>query len=92
MSTVATMEIEELRLVGPGELTRLLGVSRSRTVQISNARDFPAPLAVLTMGSVWNLEDVTAWASRVGRTLNLEALSSDVQAGDDVGPQGKRES
>ena len=92
MSTVATMEMDELRLVGPGELTKLLGVSRSRTVQISNARDFPVPLALLTMGSVWNLEDVTAWAARVGRTLNLASLTTDVQAGGDSGPQSKSES
>jgi prophage regulatory protein len=83
MSTVTFMA---LRLVGPSELTKMFGVSRSRTVQISNARDFPAPLAVLAMGSIWNLDDVTAWAERKGRFLNLEALTTDVQAGDDSTP------
>jgi len=83
MSTVTFMA---LRLVGPSELTKMFGVSRSRTVQISNARDFPAPLAVLAMGSIWNLDDVTAWAERKGRFLNLEALTTDVQAGDGSTP------
>ena len=83
MSTVTFMA---LRLVGPSELTKMFGVSRSRTVQISNARDFPAPLAVLAMGSIWNLDDVTAWAERKGRFLNLEALTTDVQAGGDSTP------
>ncbi len=83
MSTVTDMA---LRLVGPSELTKMFGVSRSRTVQISNSRDFPAPLAVLAMGSIWNLDDVTAWAERKGRTLNLDALTTDVQAGDDSTP------
>jgi len=83
MSTVTFMA---LRLVGPSELTKMFGVSRSRTVQISNARDFPAPLAVLAMGSIWNLDDVTAWAERKGRFLNLEALTTDVQDGDDSTP------
>ena len=36
--------------------------------------DFPAPRAVLIMGSVWTLDDVIAWAERSGRTLNLGAL------------------
>ena len=73
MSTFASMA---LQLVGPAELTKLFGVSRSRTVQISNGRDFPAPLAVLTMGSVWDLDDVTAWAESKGRTLHHDLLDT----------------
>jgi len=48
--------------------------------------DFPAPVASLIMGSIWALDDVKAWADRRGRTLNLEALTTDVQAGDDSTP------
>jgi hypothetical protein len=28
------------------------------------------------MGSIWRLDDITAWAQRTGRTLDLDALSS----------------
>ena len=61
-------------LVGSQELTRLLGVNRARVYQLSNARDFPRPVAVLAMGSIWRLNDITAWADQRGRTLNLNAL------------------
>lgn len=38
------------------------------------------------MGSSWALADVTGWAERKGRTLNLDALTPDVQDGDDSVP------
>ncbi len=48
--------------------------------------DFPRPRFVLTMGSIWALDDVQAWADKRGRILNLDALTTDVQAGDDSTP------
>jgi len=38
------------------------------------------------MGSIWALVDVQAWADKRGRPLNLDALTTDVQAGDDSTP------
>ncbi len=83
MSTVTAMAQQ---FVGPAEMIKLLGVSRTRTVQITGQRDFPLPVAVLTMGSIWDLVDVIAWAEHKGRVLNLDALTTDVQAGDDSTP------
>jgi len=79
MPTLLHMET----MLGPAELIQLLGVSRQRASQISGRADFPAPRFVLTMGSIWALDDVQAWADKRGRTLNLEALTTVVQAGDD---------
>jgi prophage regulatory protein len=62
-------------LLGNAELGKLLGVSRQRVSQLVTKDDFPAPRAVLIMGSVWTLDDVAVWADRSGRTLNLAALS-----------------
>src|SRR6476620_10685781 len=62
-------------LLGNAELGKLLGVSRQRVSQLVTKDDFPAPRAVLIMGSVWTLDDVVAWADRSGRTLNLDALT-----------------
>ena len=77
---LATME----PLVGSQELTRLLGVNRARVYQLSNTADFPPPVAVLAMGSIWRLDDITAWAQRKGRTIDLDALKpSSGAAGDD---------
>lgn len=71
-------------LVGNAELGKLLGVSRQRVSQLVTRDDFPAPRAVLIMGSVWTLDDVVAWAHRTGRTLNLDTFSaSSSEAGGD---------
>jgi len=64
-------------VIGMGELMRMLGVSRTRAVQLTNDADFPAPFVELMMGKVWNTADVEQWAARRGRTLHpLDAGSS----------------
>lgn len=65
-----------LELVGSQELTRLLGVNRARVYQLSQRDDFPRPVAVLAMGSIWDLAEIKAWAERTGRTLHPERLGS----------------
>ena len=45
-------------LLGNAELGKLLGVSRQRVSQLVTRDDFPAPRAVLIMGSIWALDDV----------------------------------
>jgi predicted DNA-binding transcriptional regulator AlpA len=67
MSTITAVRPQ---LVGPAELVRLLGVSRTRYVQIISDPRFPEPFAELTMGKVWDLADITAWAEGTGRTLH----------------------
>ena len=72
------------RLAGRGELRRLFGVSATRTIQIAERPDFPEPLDELSVGKIWALDDVIAWADRSGRTLNLAALTgSSVKANGD---------
>ena len=61
-------------LLGNAEIGRLLGVGRQRVSQLTSRPDFPAPRAVLAMGSIWALTDVQAWAERAGRSLDLAAL------------------
>jgi len=62
------------QLVGSQELTRLLAVNRARVYQLTQRDDFPEPVAVLAMGSIWHLADVVAWARRTGRTIHPDAL------------------
>jgi hypothetical protein len=57
------------RLRGSAELQYMLDVSRQRITQLTADPGFPAPIAELRMGKVWDLEDVVAWARRVGREL-----------------------
>jgi predicted DNA-binding transcriptional regulator AlpA len=63
------------KLVGRAELIKLMGVSRSRVVQLTEQPDFPKPVEVLIMGNIWALDDVLHWADRKGRHLNLGALA-----------------
>jgi hypothetical protein len=69
-----TAPVTQLRLVGRGELRRLFGVSATRTIQIADRPDFPAPLDELSVGKIWALDDVIAWAERTGRVLKLDEL------------------
>ena len=70
---VPTVEAVEI-LLGNAELGRLLAVSRQRVSQLVARDDFPTPRAKLTMGSIWALPDVLAWAEHTGRKLHLDAL------------------
>jgi len=78
--------------VGAAELLGLLGVGRTRLATLTGQPDFPAAAIVLRMGSIWTLDDVLAWAEQRGRTLNLDSLTTGVQADGNSGPQSKSES
>ncbi|WP_229068379.1 AlpA family transcriptional regulator [Actinoplanes sp. DH11] len=49
------------KLMGTGEVTRRLGVSRNRADELTRRADFPAPLDVLTLGRVWWAADIEQW-------------------------------
>lgn len=54
--------------MGPGEIRRLLGVSRQRTYQIISSEDFPKPYQVLERGKVWDAAEVVRWVKVRGYT------------------------
>lgn len=57
--------VEKLSLMGAHEIrVRLGGMSRQRVYQITNHQNFPAPVAELEMGKVWDGDDVEAWIRR----------------------------
>lgn len=49
------------RLGGVTEVAEVLGVSRQRLLKLRERRDFPAPLADLAQGPVWDLDAVGMW-------------------------------
>lgn len=49
------------QLMGAGEIQKRLGVCRQRVYQLTTDPDFPAPVAVLGMGKVWEARDVERW-------------------------------
>ena len=48
-------------LMGAAEIARHLGVSRQRVQQLVRQPGFPAPVAVLDMGKVWDATEIRAW-------------------------------
>lgn len=54
-------------LMGLAEVRALLGVSRQRADQIVRKPGFPAPVAELANGKVWNTFAVQAWVKATGR-------------------------
>lgn len=54
-------------LMGAAEIGRLLGVSRQRVQQLVRTDGFPAPVAVLDMGKVWDGNEVRSWAEGYAR-------------------------
>ena len=45
----------------------MLKVSKQRADQLTRQSGFPAPVAALTGGRVWEKSDVEAWMREVGR-------------------------
>lgn len=62
------------RLVGRGELELLIDRSKAQVGRLMESSSFPPPIAELTVGRVWALPAVQAWATAAGRDLNLQAL------------------
>ena len=56
-------------VVAMAEMTSMLGISRSRLVQLLVTPEFPAPIATLTVGRIWSTEAVEAYAQQAGRPL-----------------------
>ena len=87
---MSTVRVMKRRLVGAAELIDVMKVGRTRLAALTARPGFPPPVVVLRMGSVWDLDEVIAWAAATGRTLYLDTLTPDVQAGDEDDPHGKR--
>jgi prophage regulatory protein len=59
-------------LLGAAEIAALIGRSRQRVQQIATRDDFPTPLAVLAMGSVWDGSEVREYLRGRGYQLTDE--------------------
>ena len=72
------------RLVGLSEIATMLGVSRQRADQlVRDYEDFPAPVAELASGRIWETSAVEAWANAhpvrpPGRPVSESDVKDDV--------------
>jgi len=57
----------KVTLAGLGEIAARFGVSKQRVSQLQKRPDFPAPLARLAAGPVWDMQDIEAWSSTWNR-------------------------
>ncbi len=46
------------------EVVDYLGLSKARIVQLANQPDFPQPITVLTVGRIWNADDIREYARK----------------------------
>jgi prophage regulatory protein len=59
------MRARSIRIVGAREIRSMLGdISRQRAWQLTNREDFPEPMAQLTEGRFWFVEDVEDWRDK----------------------------
>lgn len=54
-------------LVGVTEIAAMLGVTTQRVSQLARTPAFPAPVATLAAGLIWERSDVEEWARETGR-------------------------
>lgn len=56
-------------LVGANEIARRLGRAHSTVVHAwhRDIKDFPAPIAILKMGKIWDWTEVELWARKTKR-------------------------
>jgi predicted DNA-binding transcriptional regulator AlpA len=64
---VPTSTLVDMELVGIAEVAEMLKVSKQRADQLARQTGFPAPVATLTGGRVWEKSDVKAWMRETGR-------------------------
>lgn len=54
-----------VELAGVQEVSDLLSVSRQRVHQLAASDDFPAPIAKLAAGVIWDREEIVQWKKRM---------------------------
>ena len=57
-------------VVALAELAMVLGVSRVRAMQLIKKAEFPAPIAVLSVGRIWSYEAVVDYCESTGRKVH----------------------
>ena len=58
------------QVIALAELTQMLGVTKTRAMQISRKSDFPAPLGELSVGRIWSYDAVVEFCRATGRQVH----------------------
>ena len=57
-------------VVALAELAKVLGESRVRALQLIKKSEFPAPIAVLSVGRIWAYDAVVDYCESTGRKVH----------------------
>ena len=81
MDSSFTMEAADgRRMLGAGDLSPLLGVSRPQVTELATQEWFPAPVIRLTRGDVWKMGDIQQMATQTGQNLDYPAFAAHLAA------------
>ena len=81
MDTTYTMETGDgRRMLGAGDLSPLLGVSRQHVKELADEAWFPAPAVQLSRSAVWKMLDIQKMAAETGRKLDYPAFAAHLAA------------
>jgi predicted DNA-binding transcriptional regulator AlpA len=81
MDTTDTMETADgRRMLGAGDLSPLLGVSRPQVKELADQEWFPAPVVRLSRSAVWKMGDIQQMAAQTGRKLDYPAFAAHLAA------------
>jgi len=81
MDTTYTMETGDgRRMLGAGDLSPLLGVSRQQVKELADEAWFPAPAVQLSRSAVWKMLDIQKMAAETGRKLDYPAFAAHLAA------------
>jgi hypothetical protein len=69
--------VKPLRLVGTAEIAAMFGVSSVRAQQLQLKPTFPAPVARLAAGRLYDYDEVVEWARSTGRPLRRPQYDDD---------------
>ena len=79
-STFTMKTADGRRMLGAGDLSPLLGMSRPQVKELATQGWFPAPVIRLTQGDVWKMGDIQQMATQTGRKLDYPAFAAHLAA------------
>jgi len=66
MPTAYRQIMAQIKLYGPQEVRKRLGVTRAQLLTLMTKEGFPRPLDTIAAGAIWRASDIDRWAEANG--------------------------